>query len=474
MATSLPKSLASRLVTAGRDTTPGAPLNRPIVPASNFLLGADRAYARDDGTPTWEALEAIVGALEDGQSLAFASGMAAAAAVFDQLHVGAHVVIPDDCYQGVTSLAKRGAAQGRWQLTRLALEDTAAWVAACAHADLLWIESPSNPLLTVADVRTIAAAPRKRGALLAVDNTFATALNQRPLDLGADISFQSATKFIGGHSDLLAGVLTVRAEGDSAQAESTAALYANLRHTRTLAGATPGALESYLAVRGARTMHLRLERAQANAAFLAERLSAHPKVTQTRYPGLSSHPTHPIARAQLAGFGTIVSFDVRGTAQDADSVCARVQLIRHATSLGAVESTMERRAAIPGQEHLPETLLRLSVGVEDGEEIWRDLEQALVRRDPHSRISTREAPFATSNNHPRQHTADAGSLLREHLYSCVHNLSAFFLFKTESGHGKLPVSNAPRKYAQIVNNQRLENRTAQYIVLKCDQQLVNP
>jgi cystathionine gamma-synthase len=250
---------------------------------------------------------------------------------------------------------------------RVAVTDTPAWTEACRVADLIWLESPSNPLLTVADLDIICAAPRKPGAILAVDNTFATPLNQRPLALGADVAVQSVTKFIGGHSDLLCGVVTVR----------DPALLALLRHARELAGATPGALETFLAVRGVRTLAVRLDRAQRNAVVLAERLARHPSVAVTRYPGLPSHPTHEAARRQLKGFGTIISFDVRGDAAAADAVCARLQLIQHATSLGAVESTIERRAIIPGQEHLPPTLLRLSVGIEAIEDLWTDLDRAL-------------------------------------------------------------------------------------------------
>jgi len=360
-------STESLLVAAGRDRRPGAPLNMPPVLASNFVLGTDRAYARDDGTPTWEALEEIVGVLEDGNSVAFASGMAGIAAVFDQLKGGARIVLPDDCYQGVTGLAESGRQRGLWSVSRLAVDDTDGWTKAAAVSDLLWLESPSNPMLVVADLRTICSASRKPSALLAVDNTFATSLNQRPLDLGADVSFQSATKFIGGHSDLLAGLVTVRRND----------LLGGLRKSRELHGATPGALESFLAVRGARTMALRLERAQANAMIIAERLSAHPAVAVTRYPGLTSHPTYAIARAQLKGYGTIISFDVRGDAAVADKVCSGVRLVQHATSLGAVESTIERRASIPGQQHLPPSLLRLSVGIENADDIWMDLDAAL-------------------------------------------------------------------------------------------------
>lgn len=363
-------SAESLLVAAGRDRRPGSPLNMPPVLASNFVLGTERAYSRNDGTPTWEALEEIIGLLEAGQSVAFASGMAGIAAVFDQLHAGSQIVLADDCYQGVAGLAESGRQKGLWSVSRLAVDDTDGWIRAAAVSDLLWLESPSNPLLVVADLRSICSAPRKPSALLAVDNTFATSLNQRPLDLGADISFQSATKFIGGHSDLLAGLVTVRRND----------LLAALHTSRELLGATPGALESFLAVRGARTMALRLERAQANAMILAERLSLHSGVACTRYPGLSTHATHSIARAQLKGYGTMISFDVRGDAAAADAVCARVRLIQHATSLGAVESTIERRAAIPGQEHLPPSLLRLSVGIENVEDLWADLDAVLPVR----------------------------------------------------------------------------------------------
>ena len=362
-----PESVESWLVSAGRDRRPGSPLNVPPFPASNFVLGERRAYSRDDGTPSWEALEEIVGGLEGGSSVSFASGMAGIAAIFDQLPTGSVVALPEDCYQGVAGLANAGQNRGRWTVHRLAVADTARWIEMCGVVDLIWLESPSNPMLTVADLDAICAAPRKRGAMLGVDNTFATPLNQRPLALGADASVQSVTKFIGGHSDLLGGVVTVRDSN----------LLADLRRARELAGATPGALETFLAVRGARTLALRLERAQSNAMILAERLARHPNVAVTRYPGLASHPTHDAARRQLKGFGTIISFDVRGDASAADAVCGGLQLVQHATSLGAVESTIERRAGIPGQEHLPPALLRLSVGIEGVEDLWTDLDRAL-------------------------------------------------------------------------------------------------
>lgn len=342
-------------------------MNVPPIPASNFVLGADRSYSRDDATPLWEALEEIVGGLEGGSAIAFSSGMAAIAAVFDQLPVGSILAIPDDCYQGVAGLALAGQARGRWTVHRVGVTDTARWIEMCGVADLIWLESPSNPLLAVGDLDVVCAAPRKPGSLLGVDNTFATPLNQRPLALGADVVVHSATKFIGGHSDLLGGIVVVRAP----------ALYSAVRHTRELGGATPGTLEAFLAVRGIRTLAVRLERAQGSAMVLAGRLASHPQVGLTRYPGLPSHPTHEAAKRQLRGFGTIISFEVLGGGEAADAVCAGAQLIQHATSLGSVESTMERRSVIPGQEHLPPTLLRLSVGIEDVEDLWTDLDRAL-------------------------------------------------------------------------------------------------
>jgi len=357
----------SWLVAAGRPKEKGAPLNVPPILASNFSFGGAREYSRNESTATWEALEEIIGGLEGGESVAFSSGMAAVAAVFDQLGPAARVVIPDDCYQGVASLANTGQEKRRWQVTRIAVEDTGAWIEAVKTADLVWLESPSNPLLAVADLRTICSVPRKAGAILAVDNTFATPINQRPLELGANISMHSATKFIGGHSDLLSGILST----------TDVSLLDGLRSSRTLGGATPGALEAFLAVRGVRTLALRLARSQEHAGRLAAWLETQPLVEVVRYPGLKNHPGHETAAAQLDGFGSMISFDVAGGAESADAVCANVKLIRHATSLGGVESTMERRAATRGQEHLPPSLLRLSVGIESFDDLRSDLEQAI-------------------------------------------------------------------------------------------------
>jgi len=338
------------LISGGRPHAFGAPLNHPITPASTFEHGDDRIYSRSDATEGWEALETVLGGLEQAEALVFGSGMAAVSAVFDLVPVGGRVVIPDDCYHGVADTAEHGEATGRFTMTKLAMDDTAAWIAAQESADLVWAESPTNPLLTVADLDAICSAHRRPGCLLVVDNTFATALRQQPLAAGADVCMQSTTKFIGGHSDLLGGVLTTR----------DPELLAALRARRTRLGASPGALEVFLSLRGVRTMAMRLDRAEANARSLVEHLAEHPAVANVRYPG----------------FGAIISFDLPDAAT-ADRVCGALTVIRHATSLGGVESMIERRSRYAGQAHLPPGLVRMSVGCEAAADLWADLERAL-------------------------------------------------------------------------------------------------
>ena len=355
------------LVAGARNRTPGEPLNVPPVFASNFYLTDDRVYSRAEGTPTTDALEELLGRLDGGRALAFASGMAAAAVVFQRLAVGAQIAVPTDPYHGVAGIVAEGEQQGRWTVRRLDQADTDAWVEAVGECDLVWLESPENPLITVADLPTICSVPRSPDTIVAVDSTFATPLNQQPLAFGADVVMHSATKFIGGHSDLLAGVLVVDRDD----------LHDEFHQRRLLHGASIGAMEAFLTIRGARTMGLRLDRAQANAMELARRLEGHPDVLRVRYPGLPSHPTHAIAARFMSGFGAMLSFETVGDGARATQVCERVELINHATSLGGVESTMERRAAIPGQERIPPTLIRFSVGCEDVEDLWVDLDRAL-------------------------------------------------------------------------------------------------
>jgi cystathionine gamma-synthase len=338
------------LVVAGRPRPlSGAPLNTPVVAASTYVLGSERIYSRNEGTEGWEAFEAMLGGLEGGHAVAFSSGMAACAAVLGQLPTDAHLVLVDDCYQGVAAIADAGARVHRWQVERLPATDPR-WLQRASEADLLWIESPSNPLLEVADLAAICAAPRRSGTRIVVDNTFATPILQRPLQLGADIVVHSATKLIGGHSDLLLGAAVTADPGELAL----------LRDVRSRNGATPGMLECFLALRGARTLALRLRHAQSSAQQLASRLHGHAAVIRVRYPG----------------FGTVVSFELKD-APAADRACRATRIIRHATSLGGVETSMERRSAHPGQEHIPPGLIRLSVGCEHLEDLWRDLDEVL-------------------------------------------------------------------------------------------------
>ena len=353
----------------------GEPLNTPLVLASNFQAGTTaapgtgqggRAYSRTDATPGWEALETAVGQVEGGHAVAFSSGMAAIAAVLDFVPAGARIVAPADCYFGVGELLADGRQHGRWAIDRVDLTDTAAVQAAVAGADLLWLETPSNPLLEVADLPTLCAAGRRAGVIVGVDNTFATPLLQQPLALGADVVVHSATKFIGGHSDLLSGITIARDQ----------ALAGRLRHRRGLSGATPGALEAFLALRGLRTLALRLDRGQANASELARRLDQHPAVSRVRYPGLPGDPGHRTAAAQMTGFGAVLAFEVADAAT-ADRICEALHVIVHATSLGGVETTIERRSKLVGQEHVPPGLLRLSVGCEHIDDLWDDLNTAL-------------------------------------------------------------------------------------------------
>jgi cystathionine gamma-synthase len=370
----------TRLAVLGRgEHRPGQPLNVPLVPASNFRAApsgtAGREYSRDDGTPGWEAFEELVGDLEGGLAVGFASGMAAITAVLELLPVGARVVAPRDSYTGLRALLEDGAAAGgRWRVRTVDMTQRDELLDAVRDADLVWLETPSNPMLHVVDIAEVTAAAAVAGTLVAVDNTFATPLLQNPIQLGADYVVHSATKFIGGHSDLLLGVAVCRRPDDRAR----------LVRRREVAGATPGALESFLALRGARTLAVRLRQAQECAGELARRLASHPAVGRVHYPGLANHPQHALSARQMRGFGAVLSFEVSDS-PTADAVCAHVRVIAHATSVGGVESTLERRAKLPGQEHVPVGLLRLSVGCEHLEDLWADLDSAIATKRPDDR-----------------------------------------------------------------------------------------
>jgi cystathionine gamma-synthase len=336
-------------VATGRPTGLGEPLNHPIVMASN-IRGEEGAYARTHGLATWEGLEAAVGALEGGAATSFASGMAAASACLFALAPRV-LVLPTFSYLGVRALVNDLVEQARMQVRFVDVTDTAAVVEAADGADLVWVETPTNPTLDLADTAAIADGAHRAGARVVVDSTFATPICCRPLEQGADIVMHSGTKFIGGHSDLMIG-LTVTADE---------VLHDRLRHARLVNGATPGALEAFLALRGVRTLPLRMARAQESAGVLADRLRAHPVVADVRYPG----------------WGAMVSFVVHGGADAADAVCRRVQLLVPATSLGGVETTIERRQKYAGDAHVPPGLLRMSVGIEHVDDVWADLAAAL-------------------------------------------------------------------------------------------------
>ncbi|MEM7271548.1 MAG: PLP-dependent aspartate aminotransferase family protein [Actinomycetota bacterium] len=360
----------TRAIRAGRPDRPGAPLNTPIVTASTYHLGGDREYSRGDGTETVDAFEAAVGELEGGWSVAFSSGMAAVSAVLDQLPQEARIAAPSDCYQGVAMILDERAASAGWKVERIRTDDTDSWLSVIgARPDLVWLESPSNPMLTVGDVPAICAAAERAGVATAVDSTFATPLLQRPLDQGATYSIHSATKFIGGHSDLIGGVVST---ADPAARDG-------LRRRQLLGGAVIGGMEAFLALRGLRTLPVRLARAQASAADLALRLSNHRAVTAVHYPGLTTDPGYPVAKRSLAGPGAVLSFQTLGQPDDVDRALGELTVVAPATSLGGVESTIERRARLAGQAHVPATLLRLSVGCEHVEDLWADLGEMLAK-----------------------------------------------------------------------------------------------
>ena len=356
-------------VQAGRPARrPGAPMNAPITLSSTYVHDTNVGYGRD-GNAGWGALEEALGALDGGQAVTFATGLAAATAIADLVPAGGTVVMASVTYYGVRNVFEQLQAHRALNLRMVAPDDTAAVLAAADGAAMVWVESIANPLMLVSDVPAIAAGARERGALVVVDSTFATPLRQRPLDLGADVVLHSATKFIGGHSDLLLGAAICRDPGH-AQALAT------FRHDH---GSIPGALEAFLALRGLRTLAVRLDRSEASAVELARRLAAHPHVSVVHYAALPGDPEHERAsRALPKGAGPMLSFEVAGTAAQTEEFLSRLRLFTHATSLGGVESLIERRARYAGDAALVgPTLCRVSVGIENLEDLWLDLDGAL-------------------------------------------------------------------------------------------------
>jgi cystathionine gamma-synthase len=331
-----------------------------------------RSYGRADN-PGYDQPQALITALEGGAaSLLFASGMAAAAAVFHSLPAGAHVVAPRVMYWGLRRWLATRAASGALvvDFVDATASDQLQRAVQPGRTRLLWIETPANPLWSITDIAGAAEIAQRAGAILAVDSTAATPVLTRPLALGADIVMHSATKYLNGHSDVIAGSLTAAREDE---------FWQRLVAARSSGGAILGSLEAYLLLRGMRTLYPRVERACLSAARIAEHFAGHKKVLRVLYPGLPDHPGHAVAARQMTGgFGGMLSIRVNGGEAAAIATAARVGLWKRATSLGGVESLVEHRASIEGVDSpAPPDLLRLSVGIEDPDDLIADLEMAL-------------------------------------------------------------------------------------------------
>jgi len=362
------------------------PVNPPLVLSSTYfgtgsLDTGDRGYGRYSN-PTWDPFEEALARLEGAElpGLLYSSGLAAVSSALSLIPAGGALVMPTHSYSGTLVMASELAQKGFVELRAVDIADTAAVKAALAPggpgarpAAMLWLESPTNPMLGIADVAALTEAAHAAGAIVVTDNTFSTPLVQQPLALGSDVVLHSVTKYLAGHSDVVLGALVT----------SNPDIRSALLHNRTIHGGIAGPFEAWLALRGLRTLALRVERSQQSAMILAERLSNHPRVESIRFPGLPADPGHERAKAQMKGFGSIVCIQVAPAvgldgAGAADKLVQALELWLPATSLGGVESLIERRrrhAAEPTS--VPENLVRLSVGIENVEDLWADLEQAL-------------------------------------------------------------------------------------------------
>ena len=327
------------------------------------------AYGREDN-PTWVLLERAVADLEDATgAVSFGSGMAGVAAVLELVPPGAKVVAAPDSYTGTRELLHHLEASARCEVELVDTTDIAAVERAAVGSALVWLETFGNPLLTIPDLAHCARVSHRAGALLVVDNTFATPVLCRPLNFGADLVVHSASKYIGGHDDLMLGVVAARDEE----------ILRRLTYHRTNSGACPGQLEAWLALRGLRTLDVRLARQLASAQRLAGALVGVPGVLRVHYPGLLDHPQHWLAESQFEGrYGAMISIELDAAADLAERFCSATRVWTNATSLGSVGSLLERRGRWPGDAYLPAGLVRLSVGVEDPDDLLGDLLQALA------------------------------------------------------------------------------------------------
>lgn len=350
----------------------------PIHLSTTFLHSADSqadhgfTYIRD-ANPNGAQLEEALARLEGGEgALAFASGMAAAAAALQSLPAGAHVLLPDDSYYGVRALANEYFPRWGMRATFVGMEDLDAVRAAVTpETRAIWAESPSNPLMKVVDLAALADIAHNANARFFVDNTFATPALQRPLELHGDVVMHSTTKYLGGHSDVQGGALVFAKNDDYFDA---------VAHTRKIIGGVAAPFNSWLILRGIKTLPVRMRVHCANARAVAAFLETHPRVEVVHYPGLASHPRHDVAARQMSDFGGMLSFRVKGGREAAIAVCANVKLLTVATSLGGTETLVEHRASSEGPGSLtPQNLLRMSIGLEHPDDLIEDLTLSLDR-----------------------------------------------------------------------------------------------
>ena len=369
--------METRAVHAGRgvDPTTGA-VTQPIHLSTTFERDADGGYPRGyeyarGSNPNRDALEECVRQLEGGAAAAaFSSGMAATMTILQTLAPGDHVVAPDDAYFGTRGIFSD--LFSRWGVETSFVDMTKAEEVGGAvrpSTKLFWVETPSNPRLKITDVREISGIAREAGALLACDNTWATPVLQRPLELGADLVVHATTKYLGGHSDVMGGVVVAKSDDGPLR---------RIREIQHSGGAIPSPFECWLALRGIQTLPYRTRAHSENAARIARFLDGHPEVEEVFYPGLGSHPGHRVASGQMSPFGGMLSFLVRGDRERAMAVAANVRVFTRATSLGGTHSYIEHRASIEGPgTAAPENLLRLSVGLEHPDDLTDDLARAL-------------------------------------------------------------------------------------------------
>ena len=359
----------TKVVAAGRpDKKPDGPLNPPISLNSTFHEGGPIGYGRY-GNESWSALEEAISSLEGGQTLIYSSGMAAISSVFSLLPHGAVLTASHHGYQGTTVMLKQMHESGRLTVRFVDLADTEATLAQIPGTQMLYLESPINPGIEIVDLPKLIAAGKAAGCGVAVDNTLASPMVQNPLAMGADIVIHSVTKYLSGHSDLLLGSTSTK----------DPALNARLEQARRYGGAIAGPFEAWLALRGIRTFSLRMKKSQENAMDLAQRLEKHPAISRVRYPGLASDPFHERAKSFMKGFGAVISFEVKASVEQIDLMCNSAKLITNATSLGGVESLWERRRRWKTEsETIPENLIRFSVGIENADDLWADIQSAMA------------------------------------------------------------------------------------------------